>query len=231
MEKLHNCSVCHKNFKNNNIIHADVIREGIYKLIQNDIPNWNESSVICKDDLHFYQNKYIHSIVESEKGELTVLENQVLNAMKEHDLISITSDTSLDHKWTRGEKVADKIATFGGSWTFMGFFAAFLIIWIGMNATVIFWKPVDPYPFILLNLLLSCLAAIQAPIILMSQNRQEEKDRLRAQYDYQVNLKAELEIRQLHEKVDHLLSHQWERLAQIQEVQIDLLEELRQKSK
>ena len=231
LEKLHNCSVCHKSFKSNNIIHTDVIREGIYKLIQNDIPNWNESSEICKDDLHFYQNKYIHSIVESEKGELTVLENQVLNAMKEHDLISITSDTSLDHKWTRGERVADKIATFGGSWAFMGFFGAFLIIWIGMNATVIFWKPVDPYPFILLNLLLSCLAAIQAPIILMSQNRQEEKDRLRAQYDYQVNLKAELEIRQLHEKVDHLLSHQWERLAQIQEIQIDLLEELRQKSK
>lgn len=113
----------------------------------------------------------------------------------------------------------------------MGFFAAFLLIWIGINATVIFWKPVDPYPFILLNLLLSCLAAIQAPIILMSQNRQEEKDRLRAQYDYQVNLKAELEIRQLHEKMDHLLSHQWERLAQIQEIQIDLLEELRRKEK
>ena len=231
MEKLHTCAVCHKNFKNNQVVHADVVREGINKLIRNDIPTWNETSEICKDDLHLYQNKYIHTIVESEKGELTVLENQVLNAMKEHDLISITSDTTLDHAWTRGERVADKIATFGGSWAFMGFFAAFLIIWIGMNATVIFWKPVDPYPFILLNLLLSCLAAIQAPIILMSQNRQEEKDRLRAQYDYQVNLKAELEIRQLHEKMDHLLSHQWERLAQIQEIQIDLLEELRKKTK
>ena len=99
------------------------------------------------------------------------------------------------------------------------------------RSTVIFWKPVDPYPFILLNLLLSCLAAIQAPIIMMSQNRQEAKDRLRSQYDYQVNLKAELEIRQLHEKMDHLLSHQWERLAQIQEIQIDLLEELRRKAK
>ena len=114
---------------------------------------------------------------------------------------------------------------------YINIFAAFLLIWIGINATVIFWTPVAPYPFILLNLLLSCLAAIQAPIILMSQNRQEEKDRLRAQYDYQVNLKAELEIRQLHEKMDHLLSHQWERLAQIQEIQIDLLEELRRKAK
>jgi uncharacterized membrane protein len=231
LEKLHTCAVCHKNFKNNQIVHSDVIRDGVYKLIQKDIPNWNEFSEICRNDLHLYQNKYIHTIVESEKGELTILDNQVLDAMKQHELISLTSDTTSDHEWTRGERVADKIATFGGSWAFMGFFAAFLLIWIGINATVIFWKPVDPYPFILLNLLLSCLAAIQAPIILMSQNRQEEKDRLRAQYDYQVNLKAELEIRQLHEKMDHLLSHQWERLAQIQEIQIDLLEELRRKEK
>ena len=151
--------------------------------------------------------------------------------MKQHEFISITSDTTLDHEWSSGEKIADKIATFGGSWMFMGFFALFLIIWISINTTVIFWKPVDPYPFILLNLLLSCLAAIQAPIIMMSQNRQESKDRLRSQYDYQVNLKAELEIRLLHEKIDHLLLHQWERLAQIQEIQIDFLEELRRKAK
>ena len=93
-------------------------------------------------------------------------------------------------------------------------------------ALVLLWRPVDPYPFILLNLVLSCLAAIQAPIIMMSQNRQEAKDRVRAQHDYQVNLKAELEIRQLHEKIDHLLSHQWERLVEIQEVQLELLSEI-----
>ena len=231
MEKLHKCSVCQKDFKSTEMINAGIIREGIYKLIQKDILTWNESSEICRDDLHLYQNKYIHSILESEKGELTTLEQQVLETMKEHELISINSDTTLDHEWSRGERIADKIATFGGSWMFMGYFALFLIIWIGVNATVIFWKPVDPYPFILLNLLLSCLAAIQSPIIKMSQNRQEAKDRLRSQYDYQVNLKAELEIRQLHEKMDHLLSHQWERLAQIQEIQIDLLEELRRKAK
>ena len=231
MEKLHKCSVCQKDFKSTEMINVGIIREGIYKLIQKDILTWNESSEICRDDLHLYQNKYIHSILESEKGELTTLEQQVLQTMKEHELISINSDTTLDHEWSRGERIADKIATFGGSWMFMGYFALFLIIWIGVNATVIFWKPVDPYPFILLNLLLSCLAAIQAPIIMMSQNRQEAKDRLRSQYDYQVNLKAELEIRQLHEKMDHLLSHQWERLAQIQEIQIDLLEELRRKAK
>jgi uncharacterized membrane protein len=228
---LHKCSVCNKEFKNDQIVHSDMIRQGIYNLIKKDIPSWNESSVICKDDLHFYQNKFIHLLIESEKGELSKLELKVLDTMKQHELISLTSDTSSDHEWTFGERVADKIASFGGSWSFMGFFTGFLIIWITINSVIAFGKPIDPYPFILLNLLLSCLAAIQAPIIMMSQNRQEAKDRLRSQYDYQVNLKAELEIRQLHEKMDHLLSHQWERLAQIQEIQIDLLEEIRKKAK
>jgi uncharacterized membrane protein len=103
------------------------------------------------------------------------------------------------------------------------------VLWILLNTVVLLVHPVDPYPFILLNLVLSCLAAIQAPIIMMSQNRQEAKDRLRSQHDYQINLKAELEIRHLHEKMDHLLSHQWERLAQIQEIQLDLLSEMNKK--
>ena len=231
MKELHQCAVCHKNFKSSEVIQANNIRKEICNLIKKDIVEWNESSEICKDDLHDYQNKFIHILLESEKGELTSLELQVLKTMKEHELISITSDTTSDHEWTFGERIADKIATFGGSWSFMGFFTGFLIIWITINSMIAFWKPIDPYPFILLNLLLSCLAAIQARIIMMSQNRQEAKDRLRSQYDYQVNLKAELEIRQLHEKVDHLLSHQWERLTQIQEIQIDLLEELRKKVK
>src|SRR4030095_4185662 len=108
-------------------------------------------------------------------------------------------------------------------------FGILLALWIAMNSVVLLIRPFDPYPYILLNLILSCLAAIQAPIIMMSQNRQEAKDRLRSQHDYQVNLKAELEIRHLHDKVDHLLRHQWERLAQIQEVQLDLLSELTRK--
>ena len=94
-----------------------------------------------------------------------------------------------------------------------------------MNSALIFWKPFDPYPFILLNLILSSLAALQAPVIMMSQNRQEAKDRLRSENDYRVNLKAELEIRHLHEKIDHLLSRQWERLVEIQQIQLELMSE------
>lgn len=104
------------------------------------------------------------------------------------------------------------------------------MIWVLVNSVILLVRPFDPFPFILLNLILSCLAAIQAPVIMMSQNRQEAKDRLRSQHDYQVNLKAELEIRHLHDKIDHLLSHQWERLAQIQEVQLDVLSELTRQS-
>ncbi len=102
-------------------------------------------------------------------------------------------------------------------------------MWILVNTVVMVKHPADPYPFILLNLMLSCLAAIQAPIIMMSQNRQEAKDRMRSENDYQVNLKAELEIRHLHEKIDHLLMHQWDRLAKIQEIQLDLLSEMSKK--
>lgn len=137
--------------------------------------------------------------------------------------------TDSNQQWSLGERIADKIATFGGSWKFIGIFAGFLLLWIIINSMVMLWKPIDPYPFILLNLLLSCLAAIQAPIIMMSQNRQESKDRLRAQYDYQVNLKAELEIRQLNEKVDHILSSHWEKLNQIQEAQSKIISDFQKR--
>ena len=135
-------------------------------------------------------------------------------------------NTQFDQQLTLGERVADRVASFGGSWRFIGLFAAVLIIWMLVNSAVL-QQPFDPFPFILLNLVLSCLAAIQAPVIMMSQNRQEERDRMRAENDYLVNLKAELEIRMLMLKVDSLLHHQWQRLLDIQEVQTELLEEMR----
>src|SRR5205823_2265166 len=101
-----------------------------------------------------------------------------------------------------------------------------LVVWIVINSLAVLMRPFDPFPYILLNLILSCLAAIQAPIIMMSQNRLEARDRLRAEHDYRVNLKAELEIRHLHWKMDQLLTHQWRRLLEIQQIQTDLMEEL-----
>ena len=157
---------------------------------------------------------------------MTTLENEVLTSMRNHETLSKNVDSEFEGEWTLGERLADHIATFGGSWIFLILFGLFLLVWICINSFILYAHPPDPYPYILLNLILSCLAAIQAPIIMMSQNRQEAKDRLRSEHDYQVNLKAELEIRHLHEKLDHLLSHQWERLAQIQEIQLELLAEI-----
>ena len=206
-----------------------LVRELFAERIRKDHPDWSENSYICREDLGRYRAFYVHDLLESEKGELTVLEHEVVESLRKHELLSANVDAEFEQKWSFGERLADRIASFGGSWSFLIIFFVLLTIWIGVNSLVLLWRPVDPYPYILLNLVLSCLAAIQAPIIMMSQNRQETKDRLRSQHDYQVNLKAELEIRILQEKLDHLLSHQWERLVQIQEVQLDLLSELRQR--
>ena len=224
--KHYRCAVCKNAFKLNDVVQAPLVGKPVSDLIQHDNPDWSDERCICRSDLSNYRSKYVHSILESEKGDLSQLEKDVVDALRDHELISSDVDKEFEQKWTFGERLADRIATFGGSWSFLIIFALFLSVWIAMNSLVLFWRPVDPYPFILLNLLLSCIAAIQAPIIMMSQNRQEVKDRIRAQHDYQVNLKAELEIKLIHEKLDHLLSKQWERLIQIQELQIEQLSEI-----
>lgn len=149
--------------------------------------------------------------------------------MKKHtEIESIIELDETEDQRTLGQRIADKVADFGGSWTFIISFFCFLLLWIAAN---VFWfhnKGFDPYPFILLNLILSCIAALQAPIIMMSQNRLEEKDRERAKKDFIINLKAEQEIRVLHQKMDHILKHQHEELMVLQRQQIELLEQLTQ---
>ncbi len=221
------CAVCGKIFGAQDLVAAALVRENIAAEIRSEHPAWNESAHICRNDLARYRAQYVHTLLVAEKGELSVLEQEVLQSLQTHQTLAADVDSDYEENWTFGERLADRIADFGGSWIFLICFSVFIVIWIAMNSLVLYWRPVDPFPYILLNLLLSCLAAIQAPIIMMSQNRQEAKDRLRARNDYQVNLKAELEIRHLHEKMDHLLSHQWERMIEIQEVQLDLLNELR----
>ncbi len=220
------CPICNQAFPLRDLIHGASARESVVQEIKREHADWSIDSVICRTCLNKYRARYVHSLLESEKGELTSLEQEVVGSMRDHELLAKDVDTEFETKWSFGERLADRIASFGGSWAFMMAFGAFVALWIGMNSLVLLWKPADPYPFIFLNLVLSCLAAIQAPIIMMSQNRQEAKDRLRSQHDYQINLKAELEIRHLHEKMDHLLSHQWERLVAIQEVQLELLSEI-----
>jgi len=223
------CAICGKTFTMHNIIAGEVLRPQITDQIKKAHPEWTSANYICRTDLANFRMAYVQSLLESEMGELTSLEQEVVDSIHKQEIITKDIDAEFEQDWTFGERLADSIADFGGSWAFLIVFGVFLGIWILINSLVLLWHPIDPYPFILLNLVLSCLAAIQAPIIMMSQNRQESKDRLRSQHDYQVNLKAELEIRHLHEKLDHLLSHQWERLVQIQEVQLELLTELQTK--
>jgi uncharacterized membrane protein len=223
------CSICGKRFPKSGVIAVEVLREAIREAIREEKPDWQPEGYVCRDDLNRFRAKHVKDLLRSEKGELTSLESQVLESLREHELLAKNVDQQFEQDWSLGERLADRIATFGGSWTFLICFGVFVVLWISTNSLVLFFRPRDPYPFILLNLILSCLAAIQAPVIMMSQNRQEMKDRLRSQHDYQVNLKAELEIRQLHEKMDHLLSHQWERLVEIQEMQLEVLSELGRK--
>jgi len=203
-----------------------LVRPAIIEEMRKDHPGLSTEGFICKDDLNRYRIRYVEGLLSSEVGELTALDRDVVESLKQHELLSSNINEEFVSKLTLGAALADRIASFGGSWKFIILFASVLLVWVLVNTVALAAKPFDPYPFILLNLILSCLAAIQAPVIMMSQNRQEAKDRLRSEHDYRVNLKAELEIRHLHEKVDHLLSRQWERLAEIQEIQIELLTEV-----
>jgi uncharacterized membrane protein len=225
-ERQQRCSICGKAFAARDLVAGALIRGSIADEIRKSHPDWSADGAVCRADLSRFRTSYVHSLLESEKGELSSLEQEVVESLRQHEILSSNVEKEFERDWSIGERLADRIAVFGGSWTFLILFGLFMLSWVTINSVAAWRHPADPYPFILLNLVLSCLAAIQAPIIMMSQNRQEAKDRLRSQHDYQVNLKAELEIRHLHEKIDHLLSHQWERLVQIQEIQLELLAEL-----
>ncbi|MGC8774717.1 MAG: DUF1003 domain-containing protein [Chlorobaculum sp.] len=224
----HACQICGEK-RPSQLRRAIVVRPVISKIIQEKTGSWNENGWICLNDPQQYQHLYVESLLEEEKGELTELEKEVIEGLRKHEILSANPDIEFDKNLTLGQRLADGIAEFGGSWKFIIIFGVFIAVWIGVNLLTLFARPFDPYPFILLNLVLSTLAALQAPVIMMSQNRQEDRDRQRAIYDYKVNLKAELEIRQLHQKVDHLLSKQWERLVEIQEIQMELINKLREK--
>src|SRR3954452_12480360 len=171
----------------------------------------------------------IQEIFEAQNAQLQKLHEIVAKTMEEEGLIINNLKNPPLEILSRGQKISDKVARFGGSWKFIIAFAVVLILWILFNSLALTAFRFDPYPFILMNLILSCIAALQAPIIMMSQNRQEEKDRMRAENDYMVNLKAELEVRSLHEKMDLLLEEQIKTLYTIQEKQFNLLNELRDK--
>ncbi len=219
------CVICRRTYPTSHLRAWVSVRPGVSDLIGEVAPDWGDGHYICREDLSRFRIQYVENLLEQERGELSALDRQVIESMETGQLVTRGPDDLVAEAVTLGDRSADKVAQFGGSWAFIIFFAAVLMAWIALNVVGLFARPFDPYPFILLNLVLSTLAAIQAPVIMMSQRRQEMKDRLRAENDYRVNLKAELEIRQLHEKIDHQMAHQWEKLAELQKIQIELLEE------
>ena len=225
------CQICKQEKKKSEVVPGSFVRNSIVAKIKQTVPDWSPEGYICLSDLNRFRAEYVQSVIEEDKGQLSTLEEQVVESMKDQDLITKNLNLAYEQQLTTGQRMADKIADFGGSWPFIGIFGVVLILWMLLNSILLITKPFDPYPFIFLNLILSCLAAIQAPIIMMSQNRQEERDRIQAEHDYQINLKAELEIRHLHEKLDHLLMNQWQRLLEIQEIQMELMEEIAHKNK
>ncbi len=224
--KIFISDISQKEFPISERIPGNAIRPSIMDLIQKEHPDFKVDSYLSVNELNSYREKYITSYLSEEVGELTDLENTVLSSLKENSTLTDKIDGDEQQVFTFGQKVADHVASFGGSWTFIISFAIFLVIWIAFNAFWLLNKGFDPYPFILLNLILSCIAAMQAPVIMMSQNRQEEKDRERAKKDYMINLKSELELRMLHEKMDHLILHQEQELLEIQKVQIEMLSDV-----
>ena len=214
-----------KEFPISERIAAGSVRNPIFSLMQSDYPDFNENDYLAVSELNLYREKYISNYLSVEIGELSNLESKVVDALKDNVSIVNTVEDEIGAR-TVGQKVADAVAAFGGSWKFIIMFAVFIFLWILANIYLLLEKGFDPYPFILLNLILSCLAALQAPVIMMSQNRQEDKDRERAKKDYMINLKSELEIRMLHEKLDHLIMHQQEELIEIQKVQIEMMNDI-----
>ena len=206
-------------------VSGKTIRQSLLNFIQADYPDFTKENSISISELNFYREKYISNFLLKEIGELTDLEQNVISSLTEKSTLTDKIDTEND-ALTFGQRIADKVATFGGSWTFILSFGFFFFLWIGLNAVWFANKGFDPFPFILLNLILSCIAALQAPVIMMSQNRQEEKDRERSKKDYMINLKSELEIRILHEKLDHLIMHQQQELLEIQKVQIEMMNDI-----
>lgn len=221
------CPVCGQPRKHAQLLPAEIVRGGMADLIRRDHPDWGApGDTICLHDLNHYRSRYVEELIAEEGRELTSIEQDVIEKLREEELVATDTNREFDQRLTFGDRVSDRVARFGGSWAFILSFGAFLFIWMVINSIALFRRPFDPYPFILLNLILSSIAALQAPVIMMSQNRQEEKDRLRAEHDYRVNLKAELEIRLLSERIDALVSHQWQRLLEIQRIQLELMEGL-----
>ena len=219
------CQICGQAKELSEVWPGDLVRGGIQDSIRKEYPDWQNHGYICLADLNRFRARYVEDVLEEETGKISSLQEQVVKSWREHEFLSKNINLQFDKELTFWERLSDRVAAFGGSWPFIIGFAVVIALWITLNTVALLAQPFDPYPYIFLNLVLSGLAGFQAPIILMSQSRQDAKDRMRAEHDYQLNLKAELEIRHVNEKLDLLLTSQWRRLLEIQRIQMEVVEE------
>lgn len=220
------CAISGRELPRRQLVNLETVRPNLAERVRRDHPELPPDALIAKAELERYRSLYVEELLRDESGDISDIERRVAESLATNEMLSENVEEEFEEKRTFGEIVSDHLASFGGSWMFIISFLMLLGTWIAFNL-VRGTETFDPYPFILLNLILSCIAALQAPVIMMSQKRQEAKDRLRSLNDYQVNLKAELEIRHLHEKMDHLISKQWQRLAEIQQLQLEIMQDRR----
>lgn len=223
------CQLCGRVGRRGELVRSDSVRAQVARHIASKKPDWNGTSFICRRCLALESGSYVVAELERERGELSTIERELATKSGESQLLAEHLDEEFQRSTTFGQRAADATARIGGSWGFVSGFGLVLVAWIVLNSAVLASRAFDPYPYILLNLALSCLAALQAPIIMMAQNRQAARDRAQADQDFRVNLKAEIAIMNLHEKLDHLLHAQWEHLLELQQIQIDMLSELEQR--
>jgi len=224
--KTATCGFCRRVKAQSDCVPIERVTPSVAALLDSDRPAWRETGWICRKDLQDYRRRALEDMLRRERGTLSELDRMVVESVSDREILARNVEESYEEHITFGERLADRMAGFAGSWTFIILFIVVLMLWMAVNAAPLLARPFDPYPFILLNLVLSCIAALQAPLIMMSQGRQEAKDRLRSENDYRVNLKAELEIRHLHEIIEHHLTRHWERLSELQEMQLELFEEI-----
>ena len=205
------------------------LRPSIQEFLKTIKEDWNEESFISYNALNDLLRAYVADITSQEIKQHRILAKKVQDRFETDVTLQPINPDLEGPPPNFGERLSDKIAEFGGSWTFIIIFFTILIGWMALNILMLHDKGFDPYPFILLNLVLSCIAAVQAPVIMMSQNRQSVKDRERSEYDFKVNLKAETEVRLLHEKMDHMLLHQHQNMVELFQLQIDLMQQLQQR--
>ena len=220
------CSLCGAQVDGRSLASPQKIENRILDLIKQDRPEWEAKRGICHNCLEQYRAKKFVGYLEAEYQKLSELEHSIVSKVTRRGRVSKLVHQDFEASMGLGERVADRVAQFGGSWRFIGLFGGILVVWMAINTWVLVQHPFDPYPFILLNLVLSTIAALQAPVIMMSQNRQAAKDRIQANQDYEINLMAEIEIRDLHDKLDSLRFKQWHELWHIQKRQMELLEHL-----